>query len=249
MTLTGVASWRSGTDGISAEAYRAQRVDTLADLAYRQIEALFVDGTLVPGSIISEPQLHRLTGLGRAPVREAVKRLEAERLLLPMHRKGIHVPPIEISEHLYLLEIRRPIETYICRTAAMRANEDERAALRACAGRYRRESGNLEHAVRANRDYEYKQIVVAATRNPHVVPVIGRLHTLSRRFWHFHSRFDGDLGREAESDRMHVAIIDAIVAGDPEKAAAAASAFIDFLVRTTQAVLTGSIGKIGFTSE
>ena len=48
---------------------------------------------------------------------------------------------------------------------------------------------------------------------------------------------------------MHVAIIDSIAAGDPEKAAAAAVAFIDFLVRTTQAVLTRSIGEIGFTSE
>ena len=108
MTSTGtVVSLRSGPEAISAEAYRAQRADTLADAAYRQIEGLYVDGTLPPGSFVSEPQLHRLTGLGRAPVREAVKRLEAERLLLPMHRKGIYVPPIEIGEHLRLpLEAR-----------------------------------------------------------------------------------------------------------------------------------------------
>ena len=224
------------------DAYRAQRVETLGDDAYRQIEGLFVNGTLRPGSFVSEPQLQRLTSLGRAPVRDAVKRFEAERLLLPMHRKGIYVPALDVGDHLYLLEVRRPIEIYICRSAALRAQEAERAALRACIARFRDETGNWDHEVRAQRDFEYKHVIIRATRNPYIAPVIGPIHTLSRRFWHFHARFDGSFDHERKSDRVHVAVMEAICGGDPDEAEQAAVKCIDFLARTTRAILARDAG-------
>ena len=71
-------------------------------------------------------------------MREAIKRWEADRLLVPFARKGFYVPTIDIREYLYVLELRLPIERYAFVTAATRASDAERIALEQCISKFRR---------------------------------------------------------------------------------------------------------------
>ena len=164
---------------------KLQRVpaDTQADYAYKKLESLFVNEQLPPGGFVSEPQLRAILKVGRTPMREAIKRLEADRLLVPFARKGFYVPPIDIREYLYVLELRLPIERYAFVTAAIRASDAERIALEQCISRFRRALRAKDVDAAAAADFESKKITLQATGNPYLGQVLRPLHTIGRRFW------------------------------------------------------------------
>ena len=57
-----------------------------------------------------------------------------------------------------------------------------------------------------------------------------------------HARFDGSFDHERKSDRVHVAVMEAICGGDPDEAEQAAVKCVDFLARTTRAILARDAG-------
>src|SRR5690606_31041001 len=94
--------------------------DSLAEIAYRQIEDLIVTMQLKPGAWISEAEIAAQINLGRTPVREALQRLAADQLLHWRPRRGMVVPEVDVQTQLKLLEVRRPLEITLARSAARR---------------------------------------------------------------------------------------------------------------------------------
>ena len=66
------------------DAPRSDLVDTgtLSEHVFRLIQAAIVKGEIAPGSKISEPELARTYGISRGPLREAIHRLEGQKLLV-----------------------------------------------------------------------------------------------------------------------------------------------------------------------
>jgi len=203
--------------------------ETLAERAYAEIEAMFVNGTLRPGSFVSEPQLQLRLGLGRTPVREAIKRFEADRLLLPLHRKGIYIPPIDLDDHLHLLEVRRPVELLSFALAAERADEDERSQMNRCLQDLDKAEAAADMEATARVDYRSKMLAISATRNPHVAVVLRPIHTLSRRFWNFHVNYQTELEWQLRSNNLWRQLLATVMAGAVRDAEAATRAYMDFL--------------------
>ena len=71
-----------------------RQVETLTDLAYRQIEERIVTLRLKPGEVLSEQWLSATLKIGRTPIREALQRLALEGLVRILPRKGILVSEI-----------------------------------------------------------------------------------------------------------------------------------------------------------
>lgn len=211
--------------------------ERMADAAYRGIEELFVTGALPPGGMVSESGLGRRLQLGRAPIRDAIKKFEADGLLTPMHRKGIFVARMDAWHQLHLLEVREPIEILIVRLAAYRANDDERGRLRACAQTFRKAVETESNKLVLEADYEYKQIVVAATRNIYLPGTIRPIHILSRRFWNSQVTFQSNEEAMRETCDHHSAIASAVADADAQAAEDSVRAFIAFLKDFTRAVL------------
>ncbi|MFZ8979102.1 MAG: GntR family transcriptional regulator, partial [Candidatus Nanopelagicales bacterium] len=69
--------------------------ESQADLAYREIRALIVTLELAPGALISEPELQERLGLGRTPIREALRTLAHERLVEVYPRRGMFVAALD----------------------------------------------------------------------------------------------------------------------------------------------------------
>jgi DNA-binding GntR family transcriptional regulator len=67
--------------------------------------------------------------IGRTPVREALQRLAADRLVRILPRHGAHITEINVVEQLLLLELRRELDRIIARQAARRSTAQERARL------------------------------------------------------------------------------------------------------------------------
>jgi DNA-binding GntR family transcriptional regulator len=105
---------------------------TLADQAYLAIRHLIVTLELPPGAAIKEPELTARLGIGRTPVREALRRLALERLVAVFPRRGMEVTTVDVRDLARLCEVRAVLEPEAARLAsdrATRADLDEIHAL------------------------------------------------------------------------------------------------------------------------
>ena len=104
--------------------------ETLSENVFRRIQAAIVKGEIAPGSKISEPELARTYGISRGPLREAIHRLEGQRLLVRVPHVGARVVSLSHAELIELYEIRESLEGMACRLAAERMTTEEIDELR-----------------------------------------------------------------------------------------------------------------------
>src|SRR5881409_963407 len=78
---------------------------------------------LAPGASIKEPELVARLGIGRTPVREALKRLALERFVEVFPRRGMVVTTVDVRDLARLCEVRLAIEPEAARLAAERATQ------------------------------------------------------------------------------------------------------------------------------
>jgi len=104
--------------------------ETLSEHVFRRIQAAIVKGEIAPGSKISEPELARVYGISRGPLREAIHRLEGQKLLVRIPHVGARVVSLSHAELIELYEIRESLEGMACRLAAERMSAAEIDELR-----------------------------------------------------------------------------------------------------------------------
>src|SRR5579864_9717881 len=103
----------------------------LADQAYIAIRDLIVSLELAPGAVLDERALIEQLGIGRTPVREALRRLAQEQLVEVFPRRGMFVTNVDVRDLARISEVREALEPEAARLAAERATEDERDELAA----------------------------------------------------------------------------------------------------------------------
>ena len=103
---------------------------TMSENVFRRIQAAIDKGEIAPGSKISEPELARTYGISRGPLREAIHRLEGQRLLVRVPHVGARVVSLSHAELIELYEIRESLEGMACRLAAERMTDAEIEELR-----------------------------------------------------------------------------------------------------------------------
>jgi DNA-binding GntR family transcriptional regulator len=209
---------------------RSRNSQTMADRAYVKLEELLVTLALPPGTILTESDLIKKSGVGRTPTREALQRLEAFRLVTPLPRHGIMISKVNVTEHLVLLETRRVLDRLVASRAARRATPEQRMALRGLADSMlaTAASGNLDEFMRI--DHECDLLLDLACHNPSATQAAGPLHIQSRRFWYAFQR-NADLARAA---KLHHKLLLAVCEGNESIAAAASDALIDYMEEFTR---------------
>lgn len=98
---------------------------TDADKAYNQIKEKIITVEMPPGSVIRENQLMQELGLGRTPIREALKQLQTESLVVVAPRRGMFVADITITDLQQIYEVRVEIESLCARLAAGRITPEQ----------------------------------------------------------------------------------------------------------------------------
>jgi DNA-binding GntR family transcriptional regulator len=207
----------------------------LAAQALERLEEMIVTHELAPGSMWSEGALATLTGYGRTPVREALKRLESRHLVRIVQRHGVQITEINVEQQLLLLETRRELERLVATRAARRRTSAEAVQFEECAGALRDAGarGDVLAFFRAHTQSE--ALALRATRNPFLATAIAPCHAMSRRFYFLHHRTAKDLRLACDH---HADIMEAIARGDEAQAAAAADAVLDYVEGFTRATLT-----------
>src|SRR6476659_1173300 len=96
-----------------------------AELAYRQVRAAIVENRYPPGQRLVEQRIAEELGLSRTPVREALRMLEAEGLVVSERNRGAMVRPLSTTEVVDLYGLRIRLESYAVEVATERATEAE----------------------------------------------------------------------------------------------------------------------------
>ncbi|MFJ3994036.1 GntR family transcriptional regulator [Streptomyces sp. NPDC090032] len=205
---------------------------SLAERAYRAIRDQLVMLDIRPGAPINEDQLAHSLGVGRTPVREALKRLQYERLVTTYPRRGTFATDVNITDLAHISEVRLELEPLAAARAARRATAEDRAALTAVRRELERvdprqgDAAELMHL-----DLKVHRAVYAATHNPYLEDTLIRHDNLATRIWCLFIDRLADMAGHVEE---HGPLIDAIVAGEPEAAAQIARAHVEGFERAVR---------------
>jgi DNA-binding GntR family transcriptional regulator len=183
---------------------------SLAEKAYYAIREMIVTLQLRPGAVIDERSLVESLGIGRTPVREALRRLSQEQLVEVYPRRGMFVTTVEIRDLASLCEVRSVLEGHAAALAAKRATSGEKETLRALIDELDRHDQRDQPALMAL-DERIHRTVYRCAHNPFLARTLEEYYMLALRIWHL--ALDQASGLEA-AVQSHRPLLAAIVAGD-----------------------------------
>ncbi|MDQ4490929.1 GntR family transcriptional regulator [Sinomonas sp. ASV486] len=191
---------------------------TLAEHAYLELRERIIDMRLRPGSALDEEELMRELGVGRTPMREAVKRLESDRMLTVYPRRGTIVSDVNIKDLRAISDARRVLEAFAARRAAEQVTDEDRVLLRACLDDLARD-GATSNLDAMDVDERIHRTVYTIMRNTYVEATLLQYFNLSQRMWNF---VLAGLAPITANVHEHTDLLTAIMDGDPDRAAALA---------------------------
>lgn len=200
-----------------------QQPKPLAEQAYERIRDDIVYLRLEPGEPLDDKQLSTELGMSLTPVRDALKRLTLERMVVTYPRRGTFVAEITVSDEQWLTEIRQNLEGVAAALAAERATEAERQHLAALAAQLDSDHANHVTTEYHALDADIHQAIYAAAHNPFLQASLVQYLNLTLRIWHYGLRRVPAKQSVGEDQQ---AVVAAIVRGDGETAAAAARAHL-----------------------
>lgn len=191
---------------------------SLPDHVHHLLEDVIVSGQLKPGQRVSENELARAFEVSRTPIREAMRILEGQGLIVRRQNRGTFIAARTSSrEARALYEMRVPLEAFLTQSAAEHISSQEIAALTRLQSRFR---ATLTHDDAAHRlqlvdlDAEFHFLIYRASRSD--------LGTIVDSYW---GRLRRELSGRAYQGRppaafaaQHDGIINALEARDGELA-------------------------------
>ena len=192
---------------------------SLATLAYRRLKDRLIMLAIRPGEPINDVLLAAELGVGRTPVREALKRLETDHLVVSYPRRGTFATVVNVDELGSISDLRRLLEPHAARRAAENATQAERAAMRATAQEIEHLGPDDDRAGLLGRDLSVHRLIYSATGNAHLEEVLVRYDNLATRIWCLVIDQLPDL---ATHIREHRQLLEAIADGRADEAAALA---------------------------
>jgi len=189
-----------------------ERNDT--KLAYERIRERITTLELAPGSVIDDGQLADDLGMGTVPVREALKLLAHENLVIITPRHGLYVADVNIPDLERLSEVRLALEGLCARLAAERAMVDDITVLEAL--RQEQASTPADDLRRLiDVDRKFHQAIARAAQNRYLADSLERLFGLAQRLWYLALPQLGFLPSAVE---RHLELVEAIKARDGGRA-------------------------------
>ncbi|MCZ2818112.1 GntR family transcriptional regulator [Modestobacter sp. VKM Ac-2984] len=189
---------------------------SLADKAYLAIRDQLIMLDIRPGDPIDDDERAKALGVGRTPVREALKRLEGDRLVVSYPRRGTFATGMDISDLAHISEIRVQLEPLAARRAAERAVRAAQVELEELAARIQEfDVSRLDRTELMRWDLAVHRAIYRAAGNPHLEDVLIRYDNLATRIF---CLFLDRLPTVDEHVGEHVELLRAIAAGDADRA-------------------------------
>lgn len=196
----------------------------LRDVVFKKLRRAILLEELKAGERLTEIHLADKLGVSRTPVREAIRKLELEGLVLMIPRRGAIVADINEKSLKDVLEVRRVLDVLSAELACERIDEDEKKALKEACLEFEKavKGGNLRDI--AQKDVALHNIIVEATGNMTLRQMIDNL---AEQMYRYRVKYLRDDSQYEMLSKEHQALCQSIISGDREMAGRYAKQHID----------------------
>ena len=154
----------------------------LRDVVFNTLRKAILRGELKPGERLMEIQLANKLGVSRTPIREAIRKLELEGLVLMIPRKGAEVAEITIKDLEDVLEVRAALEELAVCDACENITEEQILALKEAADNFQAALESDDLVKCAETDMAFHEIIYSATNNKRLLQILNNLREQMYRY-------------------------------------------------------------------
>ena len=154
----------------------------LRDVVFNTLRQAILRGELKPGERLMEIQLANKLGVSRTPIREAIRKLELEGLVLMIPRKGAEVAEITEKNMRDVLEVRKALEELAVQLACDKITKEEIEEMKKAAEEFRMILKNKDITEIAEADVRFHDIIYMATDNQKLILLLNNLREQMYRY-------------------------------------------------------------------
>lgn len=186
----------------------------LYKIAYTNLREAILNGTLPPGTKLVEQTISKQMAISKTPVREAIRELAQEGLILFKARRGISVIDFSEKDINELVTLRASLEVLGVRLARNSFTKDDFATIDAILARIITAERSHNYVELSDLDIEFHQFVIEKSGNKRLVKawkdIASQMHVLFRmiRYYEFSDTY---------SSMMHKELIEALASGESDR--------------------------------
>lgn len=154
----------------------------LRDVVFNTLRQAILRGELKPGERLMEIQLANKLGVSRTPIREAIRKLELEGLVLMIPRRGAEVAEITEKSLRDVLEVRGALEELAVKLACQKITDEQIQELRVAEKEFELALSSGDVTVYAEADVKFHDIIYLATDNQRLIQLLFNLREQMYRY-------------------------------------------------------------------
>lgn len=187
----------------------------LRDVVFKTLRQAILTGEFMPGERLMEVTLANRLGVSRTPVREAIRKLELEGLVVMVPRKGAEVARITVSDLKDVLEVRCHLEEFAATIACDRITEEEKKEFNVALEAFEEAIRFKDLKLIAERDVAFHDVIFKATKNKRLLQIINNLR---EQIYRYRIEYIKDFDYHEVLVKEHRQIMKAILDGDKKAA-------------------------------
>lgn len=154
----------------------------LRDVVFNTLRQEILTGKLKPGERLMEIHLANKLGVSRTPIREAIRKLELEGLVIMIPRRGAEVAQISWKSLKDVLEVRRALDVLAIELACERMTQDAFEELYRACECFEEATKTKDTRKIAEADVAFHDIIVASTGNKRLIQLVNNLSEQMYRY-------------------------------------------------------------------
>lgn len=193
------------------ENYMQDAFLPLREVVFKTIRQAILTGELKPGERLMEIHLANKLGVSRTPIREAIRQLELEGLVVMVPRKGAQVASITEKSMTDVLEVRLALEKLAVELACKRITYEQKEGLKKVLLEFEKAVETDDASAIARADVDFHDAIFNATGNMRLGQMV---NNLAEQMYRFRFEYIKDKGGRQRLIEEHRRIYDAVIKGD-----------------------------------
>lgn len=187
----------------------------LRDVVFNTLREAILKGELEPGERLMEIALAQKLGVSRTPIREAIRKLELEGLVVMAPRKGAEVAEITLKDLRDVLEVRKNLEELAVELACKKATQEDVEEMRRAHEEFIKTLSQKDLTVIAEADVKFHDVIYKTTDNKRLIQI---LNNLREQMYRYRLEYIKDEKKRMIVTDEHLQIIGAIESKDVKAA-------------------------------
>ena len=196
---------------------KKKQTPSYVQTAYDGIRKLIMEEELKPGELLSENQLADYLNMSRTPIREAIRRLQAEGILESRKGLGTFMKPLTLKDMKNIYEVREALELIACETSIYQITDEEiervRGNLQSLLDRHHA-GEEIDRMEFSELDGQMHDLLIQRSNNGYIKLLMDQIYFNVDRYRIISFRVSLDL---EESTRQHLDLLDCVKERNIEK--------------------------------